>query len=74
MWSLIRLGRCACYTNRLFVQLFDDLRHYVVEVANNAEIGKREDGCVLVAVDSADDLRAAHARHVLDLARHAQAQ
>src|SRR4029450_9545963 len=47
------------------LQRFDQLREDLVDVADDAEVGDREDRSFLVLVDSDDVLRALHPDHVL---------
>src|SRR5215813_6268551 len=54
----------------LFRELGDDLE----EVGHDPEVGDLEDRRLRILVDRDDDLRGAHARQVLDRARHAEAE
>src|SRR5688572_15958091 len=48
--------------------------HHLEEIAHDAVVGDLENGRLRVLVDRHDDLRRAHAREVLDGARHAEAE
>ena len=52
----------------------DQLRHYVVEISDDTEIGGSENGGILVLVHSGDHLCVTEAGDMLDLARNADAQ
>ena len=63
------------HLNLIFLLEFvNELRHYVVEITNDAKVGGLENGGVFVLVYGRDHLGVAEAREMLDLARNAEAQ
>ena len=54
------------------LDLLDQLRHDLEQIAHDAVIGHTKDGCALILVDSDDALRILHTGGVLDSTRDTQ--